>query len=150
MQEELILEQIFDTGYATTEIELANGKIKIKFRNLSAEDLFNVDAELKSASGSQLYLMQLYGIKKLSQIVLQYNNTKFTTPAQAYDILVKLPTAVINKLLKEQSNFESEVSKALTGEAIENAFFGQSGSQQKVEQSQEASKQESPALSEKK
>lgn len=140
MQEELILEQIFDTGFATTTIELANGKIKIKIKNLTAEDLFNIDAELKTASGSQLHLMQLYGVRKLANITLQYNTTKFDSSDKAFEFLKKLPTAVINKLLKEQAAFEAEVAKALTGEAIENAFFGQSDSQQKVEQSQEASK----------
>ncbi len=142
MQEEQILEQIFDNGFATTIIELANGKIKIKIKNLTAEDLFNIDAELKTASGSQLHLMQLYGVRKLANITLQYNNTKFETSEKAFEFLKKLPTAVINKLLKEQGAFESEVSKALTGEAIENAFFGQSDSQPKVGQSQEGSIQE--------
>jgi len=130
---EQILEQIFDLGYATKEVEVGK-KLKIVIKSLTGKDYLEIDPVLALSKGTKLYVLQKYGIAKLSRALLTYNGKSFKTVEAAQEHLENLPALIIDKLLKEHAAFEKEISEALNPVVIEESFFAVPGSAEKLEQ----------------
>lgn len=132
---ESLLEQIFDNGFAIKEV-LLGGKVIVKLRNLTAQDYIEMDPLLSTTKGTKLFVLQTYGIAKLSRAITEYNSKTFKDPEETSAFLKKLPAAILDKLLKEHSNFEKDITKALNPEALEENFFAETGLAKKQELSQ--------------
>jgi hypothetical protein len=135
MNTDEILEQIFDNGFAIKEVELGK-KVKIQMKNLTAQDYIDMDPLLSTTKGTKLFVLQTYGLAKLSRAIVRYNGVTFKTTEDTYSFLKTLPAAIIDKLLKEHADFEKLLAEALNPQAVEEGFFDQTGSAEKLEQSQ--------------
>jgi hypothetical protein len=135
MNTEQLLEQLFDEGFATKEVKLGQ-KYTAVIKNLSAQDYIDMDPLLSNLKGTKLFVLQSYGLAKLSRAVIKFKDTEFTDPEAALVVLKLLPAALVDKLLKEHTTFEKEINAALNPEVIDENFFVEAGSAEKLEQSQ--------------
>lgn len=142
MNTEQLLEHLFDEGFATKEVKLGT-KYTAVIKNLSAQDYIDMDPILSNLKGTKLFVLQSYGLAKLSRAVIKFKGIEFTSPEEALVVLKKLPAALVDKLLKEHTNFEKEINAALNPEAIEENFFAEAGLAEKLEQSPKDSTSES-------
>ena len=138
-----ILEQIFDNGYATTTFDLIPDKLSVTIKNLSGEDYIKMDDLMIDQKGSKVKIFQLYGIHKLGFALLKYKNKTFAIDnekreEEAFKLLSKLASPLVDKMLKEQLAFEKEVKTALQMDEVDESFFDGAVSQQKVEPQVEA------------
>jgi|GEM_PF-5137032 len=145
MNTELILEQLFDLGYATKNIEIGK-KIKIELKSLSAKDYLDIDPILSAAKGTKLFVLQSYGIAKLSRALKSYNKMVFTDPEKTKSFLETLPAALIDKMIKEHAELEKEISLALNPETVKKNSLNEPGSDEKQEQSLKELVLESPEV----
>lgn len=122
MDNSVILEQIFDTGYATISFDVIPGKLNATIRNLTGEDYIAIDDIMIDKKGSQNKIFQLYGLYRLAFALLKYKNITFDNVEESYKMLSKLSLHLVNKLIKEQDKFEEAVKNALKGEEIEENF----------------------------
>jgi len=118
-----IAEQLFDKGYAEVSVQLLEGKVSCRLRNLSASNQLELEKFMSDVEGSTAYILHTYSIELLSRTLKKYNKTSFESPEQAKNLLDTLPGIVIDFLVKEQNKFEKSVAKAYTGEEIEDNFF---------------------------
>jgi len=128
------LEQVFENGYATKEVELANGKIKVSLQNLSAKDQLIIEDSMSDVTGSSAFVLHTYSLMLLSFTVKKYNKHSFKSTDEAKDFLENQPSFVLDKLTKEHSEFEKELGEAITGEEIEKTFFETSSMPNDLEQ----------------
>lgn len=137
LDKENILEQIFDSGFASTEIELIPGKLKAKFKTLTGEDLLALSNHMNDVKGSQMLVLQQYSVYKLTFALTQYKSQDLTKLIfeERYSIVSALSSSIIDKLLQEHTKFEKFVNECLKLEEIEDHFFGMGGSPEKLEQS---------------
>ena len=134
-----LLEDLFFNGYATRNIDLLDGKVKAVIRNLAAKDQLAIENSLGTLKGSTAYVLHSYSINLLSKTLAQYGKNKFKDSVEARDFLDKLPGAVIDYLVKKQTEFEKEIAELYTGEEIDKVFFGTASTEVESKQSPEES-----------
>ena len=128
------LEQVFENGSATKDVELASGKIKVTLQNLSAKDQLKIEDSMSEITGSSAFVLHTYSLMLLSYTVKKYNKNSFNSIKDAKDFLENQPSFVLDKLTKEHSEFEKELGEAITGEEIEKTFFETSSMPKDLEQ----------------
>lgn len=134
MQSSDILEQLFDNNEIIFKGDLIKDKLAISFKNVTADDLFYIDTKVADLKNStKLHMLQLYALAKLASVLKTWGKNKFDKADDAFEFLKKQPTSLIDSVIKKQSDFEKEISKALTGTEIENAFSEPSGLDKKLE-----------------
>ena len=120
---EHILDQLFDSGFTTTSIDILPGKAIATLRNLSAKDQLDIEKKISKIDGSTAYILHHYSLELLAKTVVEYSDCRFTTDIEAYEYLEKLPSIVLDKLVKAQNSFEHRIRKSLQIEETENHFF---------------------------
>lgn len=119
-----LLEEIFDKGYATKDVKLAKGKIKAVVKNLSAEEQLEIEDKLSTYKDkSNAFVLHQYSLQILEKTVLSVNGNSFTSPKATREYLGKLPTPIVDTLIKEQNKFEKEIAKAINPELVDKTFF---------------------------
>lgn len=120
-----ILEELFDTGYATREIPLIANKLTVKLRSLSASAQLEIEAEMgkdRTKNSPAAYIIHSYSLKLLSKTLVSYGNKIFKSSDEAYSFLENLTNSIIDKLVKAQNKLEKDVRKSLELESVEEAF----------------------------
>jgi len=120
-----ILEEIFDKGFATKEVEVIEGKLKAVISTLAAKDQLEIEEFMnrdKIKNNPAAYVIHLYSIKLLSKTIVSYGDKKFKDANEAYDFLGGLANAIVDKLVKAQNALEKDVRKALNSETIDENF----------------------------
>lgn len=132
-----ILEQLFDNGFVTTTIELIPNKLKVTLRSLSVEDYLAIDKAMLELKGSRPYVLQSFAIEKLSRGLRSYKSKNFSNAEEAKEFLTSsnMSSFLLEKLVKEQTSFETKIQKALDIKEVEQAFFVKGDLQEKPEQS---------------
>jgi hypothetical protein len=146
-----LLEDLFFNGYATREIKLLDGKISAVVRNLAAKDQLAIENSLSTLTGSTAYVLHTYSINLLSNTLVSYGKSNFKDSVEARTYLEKLPGAVIDYIVKKQTEFEKEIAELYTGEEIDKVFFGTAStedeskpsSKESISETEEASGKES-------
>jgi len=121
-----ILEELFDKGYATRNVELIKGKFKAKIKSLVAKDQLDIEGNMtkdKARNNSAAYIIHSYSLKLLSKTLISYGDTVFETPDMAYSFLENLTNSIIDKLVKAQNGLEKDIRKALELDSIEQNFL---------------------------
>jgi len=130
-----ILEELFDTGYATREIEVIEDKLKVKVRSLAAKDQLDIEKGIPDPkSSSAAFIIHSYSLKLLSKTIISYGDKKFETQLDAYSFLENITNSIIDKLTKAQNELEKDIRKALALDSIEENFSETGPSQEKSEQ----------------
>jgi len=120
-----ILEELFDHGYATREIDVLDGKLKAKVRSLSARDQLEIEATMgkdTTKNNPAAYVIHSYSLKLLSKTLISYGNNNFKNSNEAYAYLENLTNSIIDKLVKVQNALEKDIRKALEMENVEKNF----------------------------
>ena len=123
-----ILEQLFEKGFATKEIEILPGKLSAVIRTISASDQLSLEKEMqKEDSVSYAYIVHSYSIKLLSKIVIKYGEKEFSDSKSCFEFLMSdnISSIILNKIIKEHQKFEQEIIKVLNIEEVQKTFFGQ-------------------------
>jgi len=141
LNNENLLNQIITQNYAEAEVELAGGKIKAKLRTLQVGDQLDIEDTMSSIKDkSQLFILHHYSMLLLSRSLVEYNGKKFdpSTHELTYQFLEKLPSAIIDILVKEREDFQKIVMKLLVPEELEKHFFGQNSLEEESSSSSKA------------
>ena len=148
---EEILVQLFEDGYATKEVDLIPNKLSVILKNLRTTDQIDIEREMAEIKGSGPFVVHTYGLKLLSATIHQYGVNKFEDRASATKFLeeANLSSVIIDKLVKHQNLFEKEVRSALKMEEVDKVFFGQASPPVEPELSQKESTQDRGAALEK-
>ena len=134
-----ILEQIFEQGYASKEVKLANGKVKAVVKNLTTDEQLEIESGLSSLKDkSNAYVLHQYSLQILQKTVLQLNGTTYTDEKLLRKALGKMPTAVVDSLIKAQNAFEKEIASLVNPEEVDKTFFETGSTQEDSGQSSEA------------
>ena len=136
-----ILEEIFENGYATKDVDLAEGKFKAIVKNLSTDEQLTIESALSNLKDkSNAYVLHQYSLQILQKTVLSLNGTAYTDEKLLRKALGKLPTAIVDSLIKAQNQFEKEIAKLINPNDVDKTFF-------ETDSTQEGSGQASEALS---
>ncbi len=141
-----IAEQLFDNGFAETDVKLLDGKISAKIRNINALRQLKLEGEMSEIKGSTAFILHTYSCKLLEMTLMEYNGQKINNVEEAKKLIESLPGVAVDFLVKEQSKFEKEVAKAYTGEVIESNFFDQPSTDSESKPSSEAVTSETEAV----
>lgn len=144
-----LLEDLFFKGYAVREITLLDGKITATLRSLSAKKQLIIERELATLKGSTAFVLHTYSLSLLSHTIIKYGEQTFKDSVEALSCLEGLPGAVIDFLVKKQTDFEKDIAKLYTGEEIDSAFFATASTERDSQPSQKESISENPEVSEK-
>ena len=124
-EKDLILTQLFEGNETTREVDVLPGKIKATSATLNARDQLDIESEMSSTDGSNAYILHLYSLKLLSKTVREYNGKTFENTKACEKFLEKLPSMVLDKMVKEQNNFERTIRAVLKLETVDDHFFEQ-------------------------
>lgn len=127
-----ILDQLFEDGFATIDIELYPKRKSITVKSLSSENRSELEEYMRTIEGSTSEVMHKYMKKCLSLGLTEVSSIRdgettsqpFTTSEQTNKFLDRLPQIVIDKAGKAQHYFEKQISKAIDYDSIEEHFFG--------------------------
>ena len=119
-----LMEDLFFNGFATLEIVLLDGKVTATLKNLAAKDQLAIENSLSELKGSTAFVLHSYSMQLLSKTLIGYNKQEFKDSVEARGFLENLPGAVIDYLVKKQTEFEKEIAELYTGEEIDKVFFG--------------------------
>ncbi len=136
MKQQDILDQIFETGVATTSVELIKGKLYAKVCTLCSEDQLLLEKAIPTSDSGTWYALHKYSRDILKYALKSYGDKVFSTPEEAETVLKTLASAVLDKLVKEQSALEKELRQALNPEVVEKHFFAPDGDKEGSEPSQ--------------
>lgn len=143
-----ILEQIFDQGYATTEVDIANGKMKAVVRNLAAQDQLEIESEISELGGkSSAYVLHQYSLKILERTLLSINGKTINEVKERRERLGSLPTAVVDSLIREQNKLEKDIAESITPDGVDKTFFETGSTQEGSGQKPAASSSEEEGAS---
>ncbi|HNW88110.1 MAG TPA: hypothetical protein PKN48_00475 [Bacteroidales bacterium] len=122
---EVLLLQLFEDGFATTEVDLIPGKVQAVIRNLGSQDQIQIEKEMESITGGTPVIIHTYGLKLLGATLIQYGTNVFADRNAAVAFLDKanLSSALIDKLVKSQNLLEKRVRNALNMDEIDKVFF---------------------------
>ena len=119
----MILDQLFEGNEAIRVVDVLPGKVKATIANLNARDQLDIEAEMSATDGSNAYILHLYSLKLLSRTIREYNGKSFDNGKECEAFLEKLPSMVLDKLVKEQNNFEKTIREVLKLETLDDHFF---------------------------
>ena len=105
LSEEILL-QLFEGNEAKHSVDVLPGKVKAVISNLNAKDQLDIEAEMSATDGSNAYILHLYSLKLLSKTIIEYNGQSFENSKECERFLEKLPSMVLDKLVKLQNDFE--------------------------------------------
>ena len=72
-QKKVYILKIFDKGYATTKVDVAQGKVKAEIKNLTAEEQIAIENDLSEYKGkSQAYILHQYSLKILEKTLIVF------------------------------------------------------------------------------
>ena len=143
-----ILEQIFDKGYATTKVDVAQGKVKAEIKNLTAEEQIAIENDLSEYKGkSQAYILHQYSLKILEKTLIVFNGKTFKDDKECRERIGVLPTAIVDALIKEQNRLEKDIAGLISPETVDKTFFETGSTQEGSGQSPEASSSEKEGAS---
>jgi len=128
LSSESILEEMFEKGYATKEIEVLPGKLNATIKTISAGDQLSLEKDMqKEDSTSYAYIVHSYSIKLISKIIISYGEKKFENCADCFEFLMSdnISSIILNKIIKEHQKFEQEIIKVLNIEEVQKTFFDQ-------------------------
>lgn len=120
-----ILEELFDTGYATREVTLIANKLSAKLRSIAASSQLEIDSEMgkdRTKNSPAAYVIHSYSLKLLSKTIISYGDKTFKSSDEAYSFLENLTSSIIDKLVKAQNKLEKDIRKSLELESVEDAF----------------------------
>ena len=123
-----ILEQLFEKGFATKEIEILPGKLSAVIKTISASDQLSLEKEMqKEDNASYAYIVHSYSIKLLSKIIVKYGEKEFSDSKSCFEFLMSdnISSIILNKIIKEHQKFEKEVMSSLNIEEVQKTFFDQ-------------------------
>lgn len=148
---EAILEQLFEDGFASKEIELIPNKLTATIKNLSSLDQIEIEKEMSQIKGSGPFIVHTYGLKLISATLIKYGANEFKDRDEAAAFINKtgLSSVLIDKIVKLQNMFEKEVREALKMDEIDKVFFDQASQPGEQKQSAKGTTQASEAVSEK-
>jgi|APSaa5957512535_1039671.scaffolds.fasta_scaffold33655_3 hypothetical protein len=118
-----ILDELFEQGFTSKEVEVLPGKSNAIVRNLSASAQLDIEKQTSNLTGSTAYVVHTYSLALLSNTVIKYGDVKFQSADEANMHLKELPSIVLDKLVKAQNNFEHQIRKAIQIEETEKHFF---------------------------
>ena len=130
-QKNKILEELFTNGYTTIDFEVIPGKVSVTLKSLSAADQMTVERFMSDLQGSTTFILHAYTIEVLACTMLKYGDSEFKQVADAKQFLEKLPSIVLDKLIKIQNSFEQQLRSVLQFEEINNYFFETPSTQKK-------------------
>lgn len=141
-----ILEDLFDNGFASVEIEVYP-KLFVTMRNILPDDYLLLDSKVKASKVdelSNLAVAQLIALWKLSTCIIKIRKggnepLKLTGPDDVHEWLRKQPSSLIDFMLKLQAKFEEKTKSCITEDDIQENFSEAAGSPTGPEQSQKAS-----------
>jgi DNA mismatch repair ATPase MutS len=138
---EAILEQLFEDGYASKEIELIPNKLSAIIKNLSSIDQISIEKEMCEVKGSGPFIIHTYGLKLISATLVKYGANEFKSREEAAAFINRtgLSSVLVDKIVKLQNMFEKEVREALNMDEIDKVFFDQASQHVGRKQSQEGS-----------
>lgn len=118
-----LVEDFVLKGHCTTEIEVIKDKIFATIVNLPSEDQLKIEKSMSQTKDGPAAVLHEFSLSILSNVVTHYNGKEIGNVKEARELLGQLPGVVIDHMIKQQQAFEHAISKALTGEEIENTFF---------------------------
>jgi len=120
---ERLLNQMFTEGFATIDFEIIPNKLHATIKTLSADDQLILERRMSIIEGSSIFVLHSYTIEVLSYTVLKYGESTFKDPEDAKQFLEKLPGVLLDKLIKIQNSFETQVKHILKFDKINEHFF---------------------------
>ena len=148
LSEEILL-QLFEGNEAKHSVDVLPGKVKAVISNLNAKDQLDIEAEMSATDGSNAYILHLYSLKLLSKTIIEYNGQSFENSKECERFLEKLPSMVLDKLVKLQNDFEKLIREALQIETVDDTFFAKEGTSDESKQPLETSPSAKKTVSEK-
>ena len=151
MSKDKILEDFFDKGYSDKTEQLIPSKdFHIKFKNIGMEQQMEIEEKLKDLyEEPSRVAMQKYAIYLLARTLIHWNKASFKTPEEWEKFLNNQSVVLLDKALKLQQNFETEVKEALEIENVKKNSSPTAGLTSDSNPLQEESSQEKEEASEK-
>ena len=137
-----ILEQLFEKGFATKEIEILPGKLSAVIRTISASNQLSLEKEMQQQeNASYAFIVHSYSVKLLSKIVIKYGEKVFNGSEHCFEFLMSdnISSIILNKIIKEHQKFEKEVIASLNIEEVQKTFFDKGPQETGPEQSPKVS-----------
>jgi flagellar motor switch protein FliG len=120
------LEELFEKGFTTIQIKLMDGKFSAVLRNVNTETQLKIEKYASELQGGTAYVLHSYSLEMLSNTLIEYQGKEINSPEKAKEILNKLPGIILDTLIQKQQEFEKELAQEITGEELEETFFGTS------------------------
>jgi len=139
---ESILEEMFEKGFATKEIEILPGKLNATIRTISASDQLTLEKEMQQQeNASYAFIVHSYSVKLLSKIILKYGDKVFEDSEDCFNFFMSgnISSIILNKAIKEHQKFEKEVIASLNIEEVQKTFFDKGPQETGPEQSPKVS-----------
>jgi len=122
-QLDTLLSDYLEKGYAIYTFKpLPKKDVTASVRTISFQDQLEIEAIMKTVSENEipLYRMHTYQIHFLSRTLLSFGKEEFATPEEAKKFLESKGIALLDTLLKRQSELEKVVREEVTVEDLEN------------------------------
>ncbi len=129
IKQQEILDQIFETGVVVREIELIKDKLYAKVSTLCSEDQLLLEKAIPTSDSGTWYALHKYSRDLLKYTLKSYGKETFETPERAEIVLKTLASALLDRLVKEQSALEKELRQALSLGVTEKHFFAPDGTE---------------------
>lgn len=125
MQDDL-LTQILTKNYAEKEFSVAQGRIKLTLRTLTAKEQLSIEEQVGQIKDqSNLYVLHQYSMQTLKRCLVRYNDKDLTilSDEQKDEFLGGLSSGLVDILTKYRDDLQKEVFKLLVPEDLEAHFF---------------------------
>lgn len=122
-EEAKILAELFEDGFSKISYDIIPNKIKATLKNLNAEDQLALENHMNPMEGSTTFILHTYTIQVLKYTLLEYGEHKFNNPNDVEQFITKLPSVILDKLIRVQNAFEQQLKKVLQFEKINDHFF---------------------------
>ena len=125
MEKEAFLEGLVVNNKACKPVELLNGKLRIIFKTLTADEQLEVEKFIATLKTSATYTIHKYATFLLAQSIQEYNDDQIWQKEldERIKFVEGLPAAIIDKLMKEQQYFSRQVQAVIDPESVEEVFF---------------------------
>lgn len=129
-EQERLLNELLFNNVATKSFTLFDGKVNVVIASLGTEEQLQVEQSLDSVKGTPMYSVHVYLLKLLSKSIRSYQidtgdtgqNIVFKTADDAEKFLKKLPAPILDAMLKQYTDFQTEIAKLVSPEKIEENF----------------------------
>ena len=157
--DEKILEQIFDNGYATIDLNVIPNKLSVTVRSEITQDYEYMQQMISSLpkDTNQITYLQNVAVWRLSSVLksvlYQHGDVpkikNFNSPEEASKWIILQSPTILDIILQLRTQYEKHIKAILNVESIESYFFDETGSRSKPEQSPKELVSESQDPSEK-